>query len=41
MSYEFNFKKKRIYNKLRTNYSVTPDNYSTHTSIAGGAGIYR
>ena len=36
MSYEFNFenKKNEFYNKLRTNYPVTPDNYSTHTSIA-------
>jgi len=39
MSYEFDFqnKKNEFYNTLRTNYQVTPDNISTHTSIAGGA----
>ena len=41
MSYEFNFtnKKDEFYKFLWTNYQVTPDNNSTHTSIGkpGGA----
>ena len=42
MSYEFNFenKKNEFYNKLRTNYPVTPDNYSTHTSIGDPGGAW-
>ena len=42
MSYEFNFenKKQEFYNKLRNNYPVTPDNYSTHTSIGDPGGAW-
>jgi len=42
MSYEFNFtnKKNEFYNFLKFNYSVTPDNYSTHTSIGDPPGAW-
>ena len=42
MSYEFNFenKKNEFYNKLRNNYPVTSDNYSTHTSIGDPGGAW-
>ncbi len=42
MSYEFTFenKKNEFYNKLRNNYPVTPDNYSTHTSIGDPGGAW-
>ena len=42
MSYEFNFtnKKDEFFGKLRNNYRVTPDNYSTHTSIGDPPGAW-
>ena len=42
MSYEFNFsnKKTEFYKTLRTNYQVTNDNVSTHTSIGDPPGAW-